>query len=73
MAENTLSLNKTLMLFGFAALAMIAVAVFATMPSAGQLEARERTTHTPCHTEQVALDQGYGVSRMVERRVCDDY
>ncbi len=73
MAENTLSLNKTLMLFGLAALAMIAAAVFATMPSAGQLEARERTARNPCHTEQVALDQGYGVSRMVERRVCDDY
>ena len=72
-AENTLSLNKTLMLFGFAALAMIVAAVFATMPSAGQLEARERTARAPCHTEQVALDQGYGVSRMVERRVCDDY
>ncbi len=52
---------------------MIIVALFATMPSAGQLEARERSARVPCHTEQVALDQGYGVSRMVERRVCDDY
>ncbi len=73
MAENTLSLNKTVALFCLAAVAMIIVALFATMPSAGQLEARERSARVPCHTEQVALDQGYGVSRMVERRVCDDY
>ena len=73
MAENTLSLNKTLALFGLAALAMIAAALFATMPSPGQLQARERSARVPCHTEQVALDQGYGVSRMVERRVCEDY
>ena len=72
MAENTLSLNKTVALFGLAALAMIAAALFATMPSAGQLEARERSARAPCHTEQIALDQGYGVSRMVERRVCED-
>ena len=73
MAENTLSLNKTIALFCLAALALIVVAVVTTMPSAGQLEARERAARAPCHTEDVALDQGYGVSRFVERRVCDDY
>ncbi len=73
MAENTLSLNKTVALFCLAALVMIAVALVATMPPAGQLEARERSARVPCHTEQVALDQGYGVSRFVERRVCDEY
>ena len=72
-AENTLSLNKTVALFCLAAFALVVAAVVATMPSAGQLEARERTHHAACRTEQVALDQGYGVSRMVERRVCDDY
>ncbi len=72
MAENTLSLNKTFVLFGLAACAMIVAAVFATMPSAGRLEAHERTTHRSCHTEQVALDEGYGVSRVAERRVCDE-
>ncbi len=71
-SENTLSLNKTFVLFGAAALGMIAFAVIATMPTAGRLMARERTPHSPCHTEQVPLDQGYGVSRFVERRVCDD-
>jgi len=73
LAENSLSLNKTLVLFGLVACGIIAAAVFATMPSSGRLEAHERTTSAPCHTEQVSLDQGYGVSRVVERRVCDDY
>ena len=73
MAENTLSLNKTFVLFGLAALALIVAAVFATMPPAGQLMAHERTARSLCHTEDVPLDQGYGVSRVVERRVCDDY
>lgn len=73
MAENTLSLNKTLVLFCLVVGALIMTAVFATMPSSGRLEAHERAPHSPCHTEQVSLDQGYGVSRVVERRVCDDY
>ena len=73
MAENTLSLNKTLVLFTLAALAMIAAAIFATMPTAGPLEAHERTAKTFCHTDEISLDQGYGVSRVVERRVCDDF
>jgi hypothetical protein len=72
-AENTLSLNKTLILFALVVGALIMTAIFATMPQAGRLEARERAPQSPCHTEQVSLDQGYGVSRVVERRVCDDY
>jgi hypothetical protein len=72
-AENALSLNKTLILFGLVLGALIMTAIFATMPQAGRLEARERAPQSPCHTEQVSLDQGYGVSRVVERRVCDDY
>ena len=73
LAENTLSLNKTLILFSLVVGALIITAVFATMPQSGRLEARERTPQAPCRTEQVSLDQGYGVSRIVERRVCDDY
>ena len=73
MAENTLSLNKTLVLFGLAALALIVAGILATMPPAGPLQAHERMARGLCHTEQVPLDQGYGVSRVVERRVCDDY
>lgn len=73
LAENTLSLNKTLILFCLVVGALIMTAVFATMPQSGRLEARERTVQAPCRTEQVSLDQGYGVSRVVERRVCDDY
>ncbi len=73
MAENTLSLNKTLVLFCLVVGALIITAVFATMPQSGRLEARERSTPSACHTEEIALDQGYGVSRVVQRRVCDDY
>jgi hypothetical protein len=66
-------LNKTVVLFAIAVAAMIGVAMVATMPSDGTLEARESTIKTsPCHTEQVALDEGYGVSRFVTRRVCED-
>ena len=67
-----MSLNKTIVLFGLAALALVMAAVFATVPPAGRLEARERTARTACHTEEVPLDEGYGVSRVAERRVCDD-
>ena len=66
-----MSLNKTIALFGLAALALVLAAVFATVPPAGRLEARERTAHTACPTEEVPLDAGYGVSRVAERRVCD--
>ena len=71
-SENTLSLNKTVVLFGIAVLGMIMFAVIVTMPTAGRLMASQRALRSPCHTEQVPLDQGYGVSRFVERRVCDD-
>ena len=67
-----MTLNKTIVLFGLAALALVMAAVFATVPPAGRLEAHERTVHTACHTEEVPLDEGYGVSRVAERRVCDD-
>ncbi len=68
-----MTLNKTVVLFGLAAVALVLAAVFATMPPAGRLEARERTARVACHTEEVPLDQGYGVSRVVARRICDDY
>ena len=71
-SENTLSLNKTCVLFGLAVLGMIAFAVIVTMPTAGRLMARERAPRAPCHTEQVPLDHGYGVSRFIERRVCEE-
>ena len=69
--DEVLGLNKTVVLFGLAAGAMVIAAVFATMPSAGRLEAHERATHHACHMEEVSLDEGYGVSRVAERRVCD--
>ena len=73
MPQNTFGFNKTLVLFCLAVVAIIAAAVVATMPSAGTLEAHEgHVTRPPCHTEQVPLDEGYGVSRFVTQRVCDD-
>ena len=68
-----MSLNKTFVLFGLVALAIIMAALFATVPPAGPLAARERTAQHPCRTEQVSLDEGYGVTRIAERRVCDDF
>ncbi len=43
----------------------------AGMPHSGDVEARE-TAISPdgCMTREVALDQGYGVSRKVSQRVC---
>ncbi len=73
MPQNTFGFNKTLVLFAMAVLIMVGAAIVATMPSAGTVQARESSLKTtPCHTEQVPLDEGYGVSRMVVRRVCDD-
>ena len=69
---NMMSLKKTVVLFGCVAGALIIAAVFATMPPAGRLEAHERVSHAACHTEEVSLDEGYGVSRVAERRVCDE-
>ena len=73
MPQNTFGFNKTLVLFCLAVVAIIAAAIITTMPSAGTLEAHERSVkHPPCHTEQVPLDEGYGVSRFVTQRVCDE-
>lgn len=73
MPQNSFGLNKTLVLFGLVVVIIIGAAIVATMPSSGTVEAHEQTMKKPpCRTEQVALDEGYGVSRFVERRVCDD-
>jgi hypothetical protein len=71
--QNSFGLNKTLVLFAMAIVLMICAAVIATMPSSGTVEAHESTFKTPpCRTEEVPLDEGYGVSRVVVRRVCED-
>ena len=73
MPQNTFGFNKTLVLFAMAVAVIVGAAIVATMPSAGTVQAHESSLRTPpCHTEQVALDEGYGVSRMVTRRVCED-
>ena len=61
-------------------LAILAIAV-TTGPQSGGVEARETNQHGVearaasmakgnCSLQQVALDQGYGISRTVVRRVC---
>jgi hypothetical protein len=71
--QNSFGLNKTVVLFGIVVMIIVTVAIIATMPPAGTVEAHESATRAPlCRTEQVALDEGYGVSRFVVRRVCED-
>ena len=56
----------------FVACAILAIALGGT-PRAGDVEARESTLSLDagnCHTEEVQLDEGYGISRKEERRVC---
>ncbi len=73
MPQNTFGFNKTVILFAMAVAVIVGAAIVATMPPAGTVQAHESSLKvSPCHTEQVALDEGYGVSRMVMRRVCDD-
>lgn len=62
-------------------LAILAIAITAEPPSSG-VEAHESiraelihaaaNTATQCKTREVALDQGYGVSRTVVQRICKD-
>ena len=64
--------HRTAALAGLVACAVTAAATLLTLPSAGRLEAHERSAAPACHTEQVELDQGYGVTRIAERRICDE-
>jgi hypothetical protein len=66
-------LSKTMVLFAIAAAALIVAVTAVTMPSSATVEAHGGTGKAAaCRTEQVALDEGYGVSRIAERRVCED-
>jgi hypothetical protein len=49
----------------------VIVLAIASTPQSGDVEARETAaTVDGCTTREVALDQGYGVSRKVSQRVC---
>jgi hypothetical protein len=52
-------------LLGFLAI----VLAVASMPQSGDVEAREASVDG-CTTREVALDQGYGVSRKVSQQIC---
>ncbi len=47
------------------------VLAVASMPQSGDVEARETAASVDgCTTREVALDEGYGVSRKVSQQVC---
>ena len=57
----------------FIVCAILAIAIGGT-PRSGELEARESNAVVRaqnCHTEEVLLDEGYGISRKEQRRVCE--
>ncbi len=55
-------------LVGFFVLAL----ALASAPQTGDVEASEtKISADGCVLRQVALDEGYGVSRTVARRICD--
>jgi hypothetical protein len=56
----------------FIVCAILAIAIGGT-PRSGDVEARESDASINaknCHTEEIALDEGYGVSRKEVRRIC---
>jgi len=47
------------------------VLVISGMPQSGDVQARETVmSDDGCVTQEVALDEGYGVSRKLSQRVC---
>ncbi|MDB5570275.1 MAG: hypothetical protein JWN93_1458 [Hyphomicrobiales bacterium] len=62
-------LAKTLSL-GVIASALALGLTLIMMPVSGPVEAREETS-AECRVIQVALDEGYSISRVEERRVCE--
>jgi len=70
--RSSFGLSKTLFLFAIAAAALIVAITAATMPSSATVEAHGGAGKAACRTEQVALDEGYGVSRIAERQVCEN-
>lgn len=58
----------------FIGCAIVAIAMAGSPPS-GDVEARESDVSVQdknCHMEEVLLDEGYGVSRKEQRRVCTE-
>jgi hypothetical protein len=56
----------------FIVCAILAIAMGGT-PRSGDLEARESDAAVSaknCHSEEIALDEGYGVTRREVRRIC---
>lgn len=60
-------LLSTLGFFGFVLLAT----AYLNAPSAGPVQANEDHPQSNCHMAEVALDEGYGISRTEIRSVCE--
>ena len=50
-------------------LSLLGGGILLMTPGSTQVEAREETAH--CRMEPVALDEGYSISRIEMRKVCD--
>lgn len=61
-------MTKIASALGFCLGLVLLVAVYFNAPGAGPVEAREGAS---CRMIEVALDEGYGVSRTELRRVCE--
>jgi hypothetical protein len=50
---------------------LVIILAVASTPQSGDVEARETPASVDgCQTREVALDQGYGVSRKVSQQIC---
>jgi hypothetical protein len=62
------AMTKVLSTLGFFGCVLMLV-IYLNAPSASSVEARE--DGVSCHTVEVAIDEGYGVSQTETRKVCD--
>ena len=62
-------MTKFLSVLGFVGGIALLGTLYLNAPSAGPVEARE-TTEPTCRLVEVALDEGYGVTRTELRRIC---
>ena len=61
-------MTKFVSTIGFCTGLLILGLAYFTAPGASSVEAREGAA--ACHVQEVALDEGYGVSRTELRKVC---
>jgi hypothetical protein len=64
-------MSKAISLLGLAIVLGLALIFFAGTPRTGSLMAREGAKPQDCHTIEIALDEGYGVTRHSFRPSCE--